>query len=381
MRVGELARRTGVGVSTLRAWERRFGLLDPQRSPSGQRIYTEADVDRVNAVCRLVAEGLTLAAAVSRVSSVGSGALSTGETEAFLLHQVMQAADQAIWVSQDGRTRYANRRMAELMRCSIDDLVARPVLDFFIDPASLEIINVPRRSGRNGLNQRQEVALRRADETTFLAEIRTTPLRDTFGLYQGQVAVVNDVTTRKDAESQAQFRNALLDAIAEALIATRPDGTIVYANPATERLFGWKIGELIGQNGLELLPTEDAAADALRIHSALVKRRSYAGDLELVRRDGTSFPAHVTGAHVVDSLGELIGLISTLRDDTERTRLKHELRMTQLQEETVAVLGARALRSTPSDLHVILTEAPRRLLSPVRNCARERWAHRASGNI
>jgi PAS domain S-box-containing protein len=355
MRVGELARRTGVGVSTLRAWERRFGLLDPQRSPSGQRVYAEVDVDRVNAVCRLVAEGLTLPAAVSRVSSAGSGALSTGETEAFLLHQVMQAADQAVWVSQDGRTRYANRRMAELMRCSIDDLVARPVLDF-IEPESLEIIRERRRLVRNGLDQHYEIPLRRADATVFLAEISTTPLRDAFGLYQGQVAVVNDVTTRKDAESEAQFRNALLDAIAEAVVATRPDGTIVYANPATEQLFGWKVGELIGENGLELLPTEDAAAGARDIHSSLVKKRSYAGDLALARRDGSSFPAHVTGAPVLDPDGDLVGLISTLRDDSERNGFKNEIRMTQLREETVAVLGARALRSTPNDVDVVLTE-------------------------
>jgi len=135
MRVGELARRTGVGVSTLRVWERRFGILEPVRSASGQRLYTESDVERVAAVCRLVDEGLTLSAAVARVANAGTGALPSGEGEAFLLHQVVQAADQGIWVSHDGRTRYANRRMAELMGCSIDELVARPVLDF-VDPES-----------------------------------------------------------------------------------------------------------------------------------------------------------------------------------------------------------------------------------------------------
>ncbi len=94
-------------------------------------------------------------------------------------------------------------------------------------------------------------------------------------------------------------------------------------------------------------------------------KRSYAGDIELARRDGTSFPAHVTGAPVLDSHGDLVGLISTLSDDSEGTRLKHEVRMTQLQEETVALLGVRALRSTPSDMSMVLTEiveATRRVL-------------------
>ncbi len=108
----------------------------------------------------------------------------------------MQAADQAIWVSQDGRTRYANRRMAELMRCSIDDLVARPVLDF-MEHSSSENFNARTRLGRKGLNQRYEIGLRRADGTAFLAEVSTTPLHDASGLFQGEVAVVNDVTTRQ----------------------------------------------------------------------------------------------------------------------------------------------------------------------------------------
>src|SRR3954447_17499429 len=71
MRVGELARRTGVGVSTLRAWERRFRFLEPQRSAAGHRVYDETDVERVEAVVRLVAEGLTLQAAITRVTTVG----------------------------------------------------------------------------------------------------------------------------------------------------------------------------------------------------------------------------------------------------------------------------------------------------------------------
>jgi len=46
-RIGELSRRVGVSPELLRAWERRYGLLRPQRSRSGQRLYTEADEQRV----------------------------------------------------------------------------------------------------------------------------------------------------------------------------------------------------------------------------------------------------------------------------------------------------------------------------------------------
>src|SRR5438270_5704038 len=130
MRVGELARRTGVGVSTLRAWERRFGLTEPPRSPGGQRQYGESDVEKVAAVRRLVDEGFTLAGAVARVKNGVGAALPAGEDERLLLRQIVQAVNEGIWVARDGRTRYASRRMAEMLGCSLDELGNRSVFDF-----------------------------------------------------------------------------------------------------------------------------------------------------------------------------------------------------------------------------------------------------------
>ena len=44
LRIGELARRTGVATDLLRAWERRYGLLAPTRTETGYRLYSTADV-------------------------------------------------------------------------------------------------------------------------------------------------------------------------------------------------------------------------------------------------------------------------------------------------------------------------------------------------
>src|SRR5579862_4403617 len=365
MRVGEVARRTGVGVSTLRAWERRFGVIEPVRTSSGQRRYTEGDVERVAAICRLVAEGLTLAAAVGRVAGAGTAALPTGEDEAFLLHQVVQAADQGIWVSQDGRTRYANRRMAELLGCSMDDLMAHPIVEF-IDPRSLDTVTEQGRVVRSGHRRRYEVWFRRFDGSSFLAEVTTTPLRGAGGTYKGGVAsVVTDVTVRNRADSEARFRAVLLDAIGDAVLAARPDGTIVYANMAAERLLGWRAAELIGQNGLEFLATPDATTDVMRIHSKLLAKRRHADEVVLARRDGTPFFAHVTGAPVLDGHGELIGLIGVLSDSSEQHESQLQARTHEQQAETIALLGARALQQPRNELNVLLTEvvdAARRLL-------------------
>jgi DNA-binding transcriptional MerR regulator len=58
LRIGELARRTGLSADVLRAWERRYGLLRPARSEGGYRLYTEADEARVRSMQRYLDQGV-----------------------------------------------------------------------------------------------------------------------------------------------------------------------------------------------------------------------------------------------------------------------------------------------------------------------------------
>jgi MerR family transcriptional regulator, light-induced transcriptional regulator len=63
LRIGELSRRSGVSPELLRAWERRYELLQPTRSEGGLRLYSDADVERVRAMQRNLASGLAAAEA------------------------------------------------------------------------------------------------------------------------------------------------------------------------------------------------------------------------------------------------------------------------------------------------------------------------------
>src|ERR671935_1593179 len=63
LRIGELARRTGASPALLRAWERRYGLLRPARSPGGFRLYTTADEARIHRMRDHLARGVAAAQA------------------------------------------------------------------------------------------------------------------------------------------------------------------------------------------------------------------------------------------------------------------------------------------------------------------------------
>jgi len=62
-RIGEFARRVGVTPELLRAWEQRYGLLRPVRTPGGFRLYGEEDAERVARMRQGLDEGLSAAEA------------------------------------------------------------------------------------------------------------------------------------------------------------------------------------------------------------------------------------------------------------------------------------------------------------------------------
>jgi MerR family transcriptional regulator, light-induced transcriptional regulator len=69
LRIGELAKRTGVSPELLRAWEQRYGLLQPTRTAGGFRLYGAADEARVQRMQSLVSGGLAAAQAARLILS------------------------------------------------------------------------------------------------------------------------------------------------------------------------------------------------------------------------------------------------------------------------------------------------------------------------
>lgn len=75
MRIGELAKRTGVSVRALRYYEDQ-GLLTPERSESGQRHYSENAADRVQLIQHLYAAGISSASIREMLPCVVTGVAS-----------------------------------------------------------------------------------------------------------------------------------------------------------------------------------------------------------------------------------------------------------------------------------------------------------------
>jgi DNA-binding transcriptional MerR regulator len=59
-RIGAVARLTGISPDTLRIWERRYDIVEPQRTPKGGRLYSQKDVTRLTMIKTLVDQGYAI---------------------------------------------------------------------------------------------------------------------------------------------------------------------------------------------------------------------------------------------------------------------------------------------------------------------------------
>lgn len=67
--VKQVAALTGILDTTLRMWERRYGVVEPRRSTGGYRLYSDADVTRLRTMAALVADGVPASVAARSLSS------------------------------------------------------------------------------------------------------------------------------------------------------------------------------------------------------------------------------------------------------------------------------------------------------------------------
>ncbi len=75
---------TGVNPITLRAWERRYNLIRPQRTAKGHRLYTQKDVERIQRAVTLLNQGISISQLKPLIdAAVPAPRLEAGDSDAW----------------------------------------------------------------------------------------------------------------------------------------------------------------------------------------------------------------------------------------------------------------------------------------------------------
>ncbi|HKO59020.1 MAG TPA: PAS domain S-box protein [Thermoanaerobaculia bacterium] len=146
-----------------------------------------------------------------------------------------------------------------------------------------------------------------------------------------RVAMVEDITGRRQVAERLDLQRHLLDSVQQAVIATDVAGRITYWNRFAEQLYGWPEAEVVGRHIMDITPAGVSAAIAGEVLARLRRGESWSGEMTLQRRDGTLFTGWVTDAPITGPDGELLGIVGVSVDITEQKTAIDALRLRESQ--------------------------------------------------
>jgi PAS domain S-box-containing protein len=173
----------------------------------------------------------------------------------------------------------------------------------------------------------------------------------TGGSVESVIATGVDRTEGAEARQRAQESEAtvraLLETAAQAILAIDQQGRIVLANAASERMFGYRRNELIGQTIESLIPErfrERHATYRTKWFSQPANRQMGVGlELAGLRKDGTEFPVEVSLSYIQGGDGVLgVGFVSDIseRKKNEQALLDYQTRLQRLTANLITVQEA-----------------------------------------
>ena len=157
--------------------------------------------------------------------------------------RIVETANEGIWeIDKDTRTLFVNRRMAEMLGYTVEEMTGRPVFDFLLPEDYLEGERRLESAKRGGSARASEFRYRRKDNSIVWTVASNTPERDEQGNFLGAFAMMSDITERKQAEEalrQSEERFARFMQYLPGLAWIKDvQGRYVYANAAAEEAFG-----------------------------------------------------------------------------------------------------------------------------------------------
>jgi PAS domain S-box-containing protein len=249
--------------------------------------------------------------------------------------------------SADGTTVVAvNTTFAAMHGYSVEELSNRPIEDLYAPPYRAEALARLRAVTTQG-RQVYETMHVRKDGSWFPVLIDAIPIiGPDGGAYQA--VTVLDLSDLKRAEGahrevEARYR-VLAEAASDAIVTIDVHSTILFANPAVERVFGYAPPEVLGQSLTMLMPEY-----LRRIHEAGIGRYLRTGVRHLdwravevpgLHKEGHELPLEVSFGESGE--GEHHTFTGVIRDITARRRAEEHLRHVQRMEATGRLAGGIA---------------------------------------
>jgi PAS domain S-box-containing protein len=150
------------------------------------------------------------------------------------------------------------------------------------------------------------------------------------------VAIMQDITERKQAEETLAQLASIVGSSNDAIVGKTLEGTIVSWNAAAERIYGYSAEEVKGRS-ISIIVPPDRADELPQIRERIEQgERVEHYETVRVRKDGKQIDVSITISPINDAAGNIVGASAIARDITERKRAEEALRESEAHYRAVA---------------------------------------------
>lgn len=217
----------------------------------------------------------------------------------------------------------ANQRAAELLGYTLDEIVGMPV-EKVVGKGEYDDSRRVLKSLLAGDHVPvYERIFRKKTGEEFPVEINAALVTDNEGIPIHIQSVARDISERKKAElalreSEEKYRT-LVETSPDAITVTDLEGKVIMVNRQALQLYGIdNEKELIGVSAFELISPDDVSLAMKNMHKTLEEGTSGTLEYNLLRRDGTAYPAELNATLMKDADGNPTAFIGVIRDISER---------------------------------------------------------------
>ena len=225
---------------------------------------------------------------------------------------------------------FANPAAGELFGVPPAKLVGRNVLDFVVREHQ-SYLKAESTLLQTGVHSTYELDLVAADGLFRSVIITATPQRDRHGKIQGSLAVFRDITERKEADKKLRLQNTVMEAAANGIVITDPQGIIVWANRAMTQLTGYAPEEMIGRSPAMLKSDVQDREFYQTMWQTILSGKPWHGELVNRRKDGTRYFEEMTITPVLDKNGKIENFVAIKLDISRRKHIEQERQRLEIQ--------------------------------------------------
>lgn len=253
--------------------------------------------------------------------------------------RIAQTAEEGIWtIDARSLTDYVNPKMTRMMGYTFDEMVGRPISDFLDDKGrALLAGHIKRR--KKGISEQFEFKFLRKDGSGLWTFVSTNPITDASGAYAGAVALLTDVSARKQAEAgyqrELQFNETLVNHTSAIIVLLDREGRMLHVNDATISIFGYSRKELVGRTPWEvgIMGAGEAVRASERLRRLLKGKVNPAREAILTDKSGRDHVVSLSSVATRSPEGGIDRIIVTGTDLSERYRLQQEILRIAEQEQ------------------------------------------------